>query len=146
MMDADIEVRIVSHETRHMEAHFRLPDELGLDFLPELLFRQEMLKAPAQCSLRLGATGEPRIENGLRKVLLPILVEEVRNCAKIKDEVTNGDTRSAPALTRREDSQGEVLDWKVAPLRTLAPAGELRLVTFADHGSLAFGKPAHAMS
>ena len=44
------------------------------------------------------------------------------------------------------DSEGEILDREIAVGCACDPARACRIIAFVDHGSLALGKPAQAMS
>ena len=145
-MDADVEVGVIPDDAGDVQPNLRLTDELRFDIVPISFVAQDLAEPVAQRPSRLRATREPAIEDRLREVFAPLLVEEIGNSHEVEDEVADRNSRLPPPLTDRKDAERKVLDRKIAALRALAPASQRRIVAFIDHGSFAFGNPVQAMS
>ena len=113
------------------------PNQLRLDIVTVFFFRQQFLQPFAKGAMRFGAARQPAVQDRLRQILAPLLVEQVGNADKIEHVIADGDAGAPPALAHGEDAERQVLDRKVAILGAVAPA-------FHGHGSLALGKPVHA--
>jgi len=121
-------------------------DQFRFDLIPISFIAQKLAESKPQRTLRIGPARQPRIEDRLRQILAPVFIQQIPDRGKVEHIIADRDSRLSPPFPNRENCQRQVLDRKIAALRTLAPALERRVVGAVDHGSFAFGKPAHASS
>jgi hypothetical protein len=124
-----------------VEPDFGLPEQVRFDIVAVALIRKKFLEAPAKRGLGARSTGKPCVQNGLRQVFEPLVVQEPANPAEIEYEVANGNACATGLFACRENSERQVLDWEFASLCTLAPARKCLDFGWVAHGSFAFGNP-----
>jgi len=149
MMNADIEIGVVADQAGHVHAYLALPDEMHLQIVAITLVGQYLRQAATEGAVRFRAPRQPCVEDRLREVVAPFLVEKVGGCRKIEDVITDCDARPPQPLGFGKDAERQVLHRKIAArLRTVHPAYALHIMRFIDHRyeSFAFGKPVQARS